>query len=126
MELKAVDIVGCSSGEGTRSCPAHEVCGDSLAVNDVVVFRYEVMRLNADGLEETLKVYKIIGAEQLCHVGFLPRRLVNTKAKYANKFAIVVEDYRVDNSASKRNRSNRCLGLVRAVLMDHIEEYNRS
>ncbi len=44
MELKAVDIVGCSSGVGTRPCTSHEVCGDALAINDYVMYRLEVVR----------------------------------------------------------------------------------
>ncbi|RHY44097.1 hypothetical protein DYB34_011922 [Aphanomyces astaci] len=64
MDLKAVDIVGVSSGEGTRSCAYHEICGDSLTVSKcraagcgddfatvlwALLFRYEdVFRLSLD------------------------------------------------------------------------------
>ncbi|ETV70128.1 hypothetical protein H257_14288 [Aphanomyces astaci] len=126
MDLKAVDIVGCANGEGTRSCTSHEVCGNSLSVDDVVVFRCEVVWGHGDQLQEAIKVYKIVGVEQLCHIGFLPRRLLTCKTKFANKLAVVVEDYRVALSVSKRNRSDRCHGIVKAVLMEHVEEYNRS
>jgi hypothetical protein len=54
MDVKAVDIVGCSSGLGTRQCAVHEVEGELLAVNDVVVFRMEAV-LDENGQAEATK-----------------------------------------------------------------------
>ncbi|KAH9101611.1 hypothetical protein LEN26_015669 [Aphanomyces euteiches] len=124
--LKAVDVVGCSSGDGTRSCESHAICGENLSVNDIVVIRWSA-EIGANGdVEGTLKVFQIHGTQETCHVGYLPARLVRRYEEFANKMAIVVEDYRSSESLAKRNRSDRCVGLVKAVLLEHVEEYNRS
>ncbi|ETV66673.1 hypothetical protein H257_16888 [Aphanomyces astaci] len=62
MELKAVDIVGVSSGEGTRSCTCHDMCGDSLTVDDLVVCRLEVQGESVN-LKEVLKVFLLVASE---------------------------------------------------------------
>ena len=136
MELKAVDIVGCSSGAGTRTCTTHEVCGESILLNDVVVFRLEVVHsysamfdgsdAEQEGLCEVLKVYRIVGTEQRCHVGFLPQRYLKRKTIFNGKTALITEDYRTTYSKSRRERSNRHKGVVKAVLLEHIAEFHRS
>ncbi|KAH9181678.1 hypothetical protein AeNC1_016346, partial [Aphanomyces euteiches] len=58
------------------------------------VFRWEGISNAADHLEEVAKVYRVVGAEQTCHVGFLPKRLLRRKEEINNKMAVVLEDYR--------------------------------
>ncbi|ETV83614.1 hypothetical protein H257_04306 [Aphanomyces astaci] len=125
MELKAVDIVGVSSGEGTRSCTCHDICGDSLTVDDLVVCRLEVQG-ESGNLEEVLKVFRLVASEQACHVGFLPLRLLKKKEDFANKIAIIVEDYRTSPSKYQRQRSERNVGIVKAVIMEHLQEYHQT
>ena len=79
MDLRAVDVVGLSSGEGTRSCTTHAICGDIIAENDVLLFKAAMLDRDdkPDEVEEVLKVYRLVGTETRCHVGFLPSRLIN-------------------------------------------------
>ena len=64
MELKAVDVVGCSSGEGTRSCVCHEVCGDSLSVDNIVVIRWEAILDISDTASEFKFNYHVNSTNQ--------------------------------------------------------------
>ena len=123
MDVKAIDIVGVSSGSGTRSCTSHERCGDFVCVNDSVIIKLEVIRNDSTELEEALKVYRLVGTDLRCHIGFLPCRHLNRSTLFNNKRAIIVEDYRTSPSKSKRDRSNRNMGIVKAILMDYIQEY---
>ena len=99
------------------------MCGESLSVNDIVIFRHEVVIGPDNLLQEVMKVYRVYQGEQTCHVGFLPSRLSKRKEEFANKTAMIVEDCRTSESASKRQRSARSMGIVRAVLMQHIDMY---
>ncbi len=126
MGLKAVDIVGVASGEGTRSCTCHAVCGDCVGVNDLVVFKLEVVVSSNGMLEEVMKVHRLVDAQVLCHIGYLPVRLLRLKEQFKDKIAVVVDDYRNCASLSKRSRSARNHGILKAVLIEHLQDYHRS
>ncbi|KAE9293091.1 hypothetical protein PR003_g24591, partial [Phytophthora rubi] len=100
--ISGVDIVGCDVGDGGRSCTTHEICGTELKVDDVIVFRAEVVAVEGEGLEHVVKAHVVRLGAQLCHVGFLPRRLLRMKDAYANRMAIVVEDLRKSDNSQKR------------------------
>jgi hypothetical protein len=126
MDVKAVDIIGCSVGDGTRQCVCHDVCGELVTVDDLVVIRWEIELGAENAAEEVFKVDRFSGIQQTCHIGYLQRRLLNRKDEFNNKVAMVVEDYRTSLSLSKRNGSCDNKGLLKAVLMEKIEYINRS
>ncbi|KAG1696070.1 hypothetical protein DVH05_019055 [Phytophthora capsici] len=109
--MQAVDIVGCDVGDGSRNCTAHEICGQHLRVDDVIVFRSEVACVDegrCDGdLEYVVKAYVLRDGSPTCHVGFLPRRFLKARESYNNKMATVVEDLRVSDNSQKRRRSEQ-------------------
>ncbi|RHY01506.1 hypothetical protein DYB36_010715 [Aphanomyces astaci] len=67
-------IQAAPTGEGTRSCTFHEICGDILTV------------------------YRLVATEQGCHVGYHPLRLLKHKDVLKSKITLVVEDLRVSPS----------------------------
>jgi hypothetical protein len=107
-------------------CAAHDICGKQLNVNDVIVFRGEAIPTEDGELEYVVKAYLVRAGSQLCHVGFLPRRLLKMRAQYENKLASVVEDLRASENSQKRRRSERNRGIVRCLLLSAIEEHFRS
>ena len=71
MELKAMDIVGWSCGKESRSCTAHEVCDESLGVNNIVDFRCEVIRTPKDKLEEVIMAYRVFEGNRRAMLDFI-------------------------------------------------------
>ncbi|KAG3023969.1 hypothetical protein PC120_g7285 [Phytophthora cactorum] len=127
--IAGVDDVGCDEGGGGRSCASHEICGQHLKLDDVFVFRAEVECSNDEDisgdLDIVVKAYVLRSGSQACHVGFLPRRLLQMRDKYANKMATVVEDLRKSDNSQKRRRSERNRGIVRCLMLSDIEEQFR-
>ena len=121
----AVDVVGCDIGEGGRRCTTHAICGSHVQLNDVLVFRDQVEAEEGGELVHVVKAYTVRDGSQLCHVGYLPRRLLSQRAKYVNKFATVVEDLRISSNAQKRRRSERAGGILRCMLLCDIEHQFR-
>jgi hypothetical protein len=58
--LNVVDVVGVSSNAGTRSCAAHNTCGDSVVVSDKLYCSWEIQRRedNPKEEEEVIFLYK--------------------------------------------------------------------
>ena len=86
------DIFGLAYGDKGRSCDAHSVCGLSLAAGHTVVLR-STLQYNEDTkfTEEVVKVFKVENGLATCHVGYLPRFLLDFKETYVNKLAVVEE-----------------------------------
>lgn len=114
--IHGVDVVGCDAGDNGRNCTSHEVCGTHIRLDDLIIFRWEVVPIEGD-LEEVVKAYLIRDGTQGCHIGFLPRRLLKQKDKYVNKMATIVEDLRCSENAQKRRRSNRNKGIVYCTML---------
>ncbi|KAE9246626.1 hypothetical protein PF001_g24608 [Phytophthora fragariae] len=113
--IAGVDIVGCDAGDAGRSCTVHDVCGKHLKIDDAIVFRGEAVMADNGDVEYAVKAYVIRLGAQLCHVGFLPRRLLRQRTAYENKMATVVEDLRKSDNSQKRRRSERNKGIGHSV-----------
>jgi hypothetical protein len=124
MSSADIDIVGCNDGKNGRNCFCHEICGKHITVDNVVVFRWEVIPIN-NKPEETIKAYLIKDGTQLCHIGFLPRKLLKDKEKYMNKMAIIVEDLRESDDPNDRRNSFRNMGVLKSRMLEDIEEQFR-
>jgi hypothetical protein len=89
------EIVGIEGEEGGRSCERHDVCGNHLAVGDLVKFKV-MMSLVVEEEEVVIKVIKIRDGNETCLAGFLPRHIDygSRKDKLRNKYAQVLEIYK--------------------------------
>jgi hypothetical protein len=65
------EIVGLESEEGGRSCERHDMCGNHLAVGDLVNFKV-MMSLVGEEEEVVIKVIKIRDGNETCLFGFHP------------------------------------------------------
>jgi hypothetical protein len=94
------EIVGFACGESGRACESHEICGHHVAVGDLVKFKVVVF-----------KAVKIRDVTERCHIGFLPRQIVNgsQEEQTTNKFGQVLELYKDSNDMTKKGRM---LGFV--------------
>jgi hypothetical protein len=84
------------------------VCGELLAVGDLVKFKLVVLEVDGEE-EEEIKAIKIRDGTESCHVGFLPRHFVDERRKeaVANKFGQVSELYKNLNDMTKQRKNIR-------------------
>jgi hypothetical protein len=89
------NIVGLKGEEGGRSCEIHDVCGNYLAVGDLVKLKV-IISLFREEEEVVIKVVKIQDGNETCHVGFLPQHIVygSRKEKLRKNYAQVLELYK--------------------------------
>jgi hypothetical protein len=81
------------------------VCGELLAVGDLVKFKLVVIKVDGDE-EEAIKGIKIRDGTESCHVGFLPRHFVHGRRKevVVNKFGQVLDLYNNSNDMTKQRK----------------------
>ena len=120
MRVKAVDIIKCSLPHSACVVHMNDQCGDLLTINDLIIFRHEIMGEGTD-LSERINAYVVRDGAQCCLVGCLPTRLLQYKERFNGKAAVVVEDLRVSESKAKRARSEQNGGIVKAMLIHEIE-----
>jgi hypothetical protein len=68
------EIFGLDGEEGGLYYDIHDVCGNHLAVGDLVKFKV-TMSLVGEKEKVVIKVIKIRDGNETCHVGFLPRHI---------------------------------------------------
>jgi hypothetical protein len=66
------EIIGIASRESGSYCESHEVCGDHVAVGDLVKFKLVVIEVDGEK-DEAIKAIKIRDGTETCHIDFLPR-----------------------------------------------------
>jgi hypothetical protein len=117
------EIVGIASGESGRTCEIHKVCGELLAVGNLVKFKLVVIEVD-DEEDEAIKAIKILNDMDSCHVGFLMRHFVHGRRKEAvvNKFDQVLELYKNSNDMTKQRKNIRLFGIASFRLLDNIQE----
>jgi hypothetical protein len=106
------EIVGLHGFTNGRQCANHYCCGEQVAPNDIVMFKAEEIDFGTYK-EDAIKVILVHNGQKGCHVGFLPRNVVNTsKDKFDGKLAVVLELYDDSDSAAKRSKSYRNKGMA--------------
>jgi hypothetical protein len=76
VKANLVEIVGLQMSCQGRSCKEHELCGDEVLKEDVVV-HLRTVQLVVDGKEEkTIEVVWVTEGMDRCRVGFLLRHMV--------------------------------------------------
>jgi hypothetical protein len=117
------EIIGIASRESGCICKSHEVCGELLAVGDLVKFKLVVIEVD-DEKEETIKSIKIRDGTERCRFGFLPRHFFHGHRKEAvvNKFGQVLELYKNSNDMTKQRKNRRLFSVASFRLLDDIQE----
>ncbi len=89
VKANLVEIVGSQMSCRGRSCKEHELCGDEVLKEDVVV-RLRTVQLVMDGKEEkAIEVVWVTEGMDCCRVGFLPCHMVRHAACYNGVLAQV-------------------------------------
>ncbi len=89
VKANLVEIVGLQMSCRGRSCEEHELCGDEVLKEEVVVC-LRTVQLVVDGKEEkAIEVVWVTEGMDRCRVGFLPRHMVRHAACYNGALAQV-------------------------------------
>jgi hypothetical protein len=117
------EIVGVEGEEGCRSCEIHDVCGNYLAVGDLVKFKVTISLVGEEG-EVVIKVIKIRDGKETCHVDFLPRQIGygSQKDKLRNKYAKVLELYKESADFTNKRKNRHLVGVDSYRLLDDIQD----
>jgi hypothetical protein len=115
------EIVGLASGESSRACESHEICGHYVAVGDLVKFKAVV--LEEGGVDTKIKEVKIRDGSESCHIGLLSRTIVHgsQKEQVTNKFGQVLELYKSSNEMTKKRKNAWLCGVASFRLLDDIQ-----
>jgi hypothetical protein len=101
------------------------VCGNHLAVGDLVKFKVTIS-LVGEKEEVVIKNIKIRDGNETCLVGFLPQHICygSRNDTLRNKYAQVLELYKESADFTKK-RKNRCLvGVASYRLFDNIQDFS--
>jgi len=138
------EIVGLFSPTHGRSCGRHQVCGRQVSRGSLVVFKREVVMVDADlgveggeqndstapvrlAPETVLKVLLVVDGEESCHIGFLPRHVALRPLEVQRlhgKYAQVLELYDEldDSHKHKKTKSARNQGMASYILLENIQQ----
>ncbi len=101
-------------------CEEHELCGDEVLKEDVVV-RLRTVQLVVDGKEEkAIEVVWVTEGMDCCRVGFLPRHLVRHAARYNGALAQVTRVFNrnpADCDSSECRAYHKHHGFTEAVII---------
>lgn len=119
--LRDIEIVGLDSSTNGRSCTLHECCGSVLMVGDIIRLQKVVVDI-AGRPEDAVRCVLIRSGRDSCTVGFIPKVLIYAPRikDHLNKFAQIVEDYRISKNKVKREKSHRNCGVAAAVFLHDI------
>ena len=121
-----IEIVGLDLGGADRFCERHEICGNYVTTNDILVLRETCLKASDNILYDVVEARKIEDGTQACRIGFLARRFLRTKSYYVNKMYQVVKDYRSQDNVFDQKRNKRSNGLVECKMLSSIEEHFHS
>jgi hypothetical protein len=117
------EIVGIEGEEGGRFCERHYVCGNQLAVGDLVKFKV-TMSLVGEEEEMVIKVINIWDGNDTYHVSFLPWHIGYgiRKDNLRNKYAHVIELCKESSYFTKKRKKRRLVGVASYRLLDDIQD----
>ena len=72
-----LEIVGLESNTNGRSCTVHSVCGQAIAVGDVLRLVGCIVQID-NITEDAIKCVKVIDGVDTCTVAFVPRVIART------------------------------------------------
>jgi hypothetical protein len=123
VKANLVEIVGSQMSCRGRSCEEHELCGDEVLKEDVVV-RLCTVQLVVDGKEEkAIEVVWVTEGMDRCRVGFLPRHMVRHAACYNGVLAQVTRVFNgnlADCSSKERRAYHIHHGFTEAVIISDL------
>ena len=113
-----LEIVGLDGDANGRSCTAHDVCGEHVAVGDALHLVHCIVTCN-DVDEVAIKCVKIIDGVDTCTVACVPRILMQLPKAQAhiNKFVQVSELCSQSKSACKCTKSEANYGMAAMQLL---------
>ena len=73
---QCVDVVGLRIGSDGRTCESHDVCGEHIRVDDILLVKKCVVEIK--GVPEgALGVHKISNGQTTCRIGFISRNAIS-------------------------------------------------
>jgi hypothetical protein len=128
VKANLVEIVGLQMSCRGRSCKEHELCGDEVLKEDVVV-RLRTVQLVVDGKEEkAIEVVWVTEGMDRCRVGFLPCRMVRHAARYNGALTQVTRVFNgnpADCESSERRAYHIHHGFTEAVIISDLVNLNK-
>ena len=128
VKANLVEFVGSQMSCLGRSCEEHEMCGDEVLKEDVVV-RLRTVQLVVDGKEEkAIEVVWVTEGMDRCRVGFLPRHMVRHAARYNGVLAQVTRVFNgnlADCSSMERRAYHIHHGFTKAVIILDLVNLNK-
>ena len=120
-----LEIVGLDGDANGRSCTAHDVCGEHVAVGDALrLVRCIVTHNDIDKV--AIKCVKVIDGVDTCTVACVPHILMQLPKEqtHINKFVQVSELHLQSKSACKSAKSEANCGMAAVKLLPEDEGRN--
>ena len=113
-----LEVVGLYSDTNGRSCTCHAICGDHVAVGDVLRLVRTVVSYNGRD-EAAIKGVKVVDGVDTCTVAYVPRATMNFPKVHGhiNKFAQVTELYSQSKNTYKKTKSTANFGIACITLL---------
>ncbi|RKP16372.1 hypothetical protein ROZALSC1DRAFT_25357 [Rozella allomycis CSF55] len=108
-----IDVVGIKKGSNGRSCSEHEVCGNSLEINQILVCEYTIIlsERTPRTLEEAVVVRTVVDGAPTCKVGYLKGDYKDLFKTMHGRLIQVTEIHEEGRFAHK------CCGWLKAIVI---------
>jgi hypothetical protein len=127
-EVQGVDDIGVDNGMNGRSCNEHPICGHLVKEGDKLFCKWEVQQFEENEEPEgCIQVFEV-GLDGLatCHAGYLPKQLLKKDQGkvFHDAWHRVIQDYRLSDYSSERQRSHRNYGLIYCTVIKNNPRYS--
>ena len=114
-----LEIVGLHGETNGRSCNVHALCGEHVAVGDVLRMVPCIVQHNRED-KNAVKFAKVVDGVDACTVAFLPCHCMSLPKVlgHMNKFAQVAEIHSDSKNAHKRSKAMANSGVASVTLLD--------